>query len=460
VKKSKEQKQMEQLVEQQKKMLKQQQKAMKQKATATNDLGESNESLFDSKKTAKKKVVKVVKKSKEQKQMERLVEQQKKMLKQFNKQQQKASNKDERNQDLGESNNRMAGLFAAQKATANATPKSHKAGSKDELPVWMSDADKAEILSAKKAQQRLLDSMNERKVEAIQENAPLTPEEENKQVLGAFSQQFGLKAVPARVAQKAPVPIAQKAPAPVEPVEGKAAAPAPATEWVLGDARDRQEAKQAQAEDDVDSKAAGSSGDVEDSFEDFVSKRQSEFKHAGSVQSQDALFSNMKKKFNSFLTSLGGGDVQLGESKADPHPHSDEDGSGNANDSTGDEEQTRGNADSDDSAQASAQASDEADTDDSMSIDDLDPNHHTKSDQDDASITDPTGQVLSPSIRYDETSLGEVAFDFAQEGASQISGHKAEIASIKHPMSKAQKSKAMLKKLSTLFDTYTENLED
>jgi len=84
VKKSKEQKQMEQLVEQQKKMLKQQQKAMKQKATATNDLGESNESLFDSKKTAKKKVVKVVKKSKEQKQMERLVEQQKKMLKQFN----------------------------------------------------------------------------------------------------------------------------------------------------------------------------------------------------------------------------------------------------------------------------------------------------------------------------------------------------------------------------------------
>lgn len=196
----------------------------------------------------------------------------------------------------------------------------------------------------------------------------------------------------------------------------------------------------------------------EDNFDDFVAKQQAQFDKQGTSESQEAVFSSMKRKFKAFLSKIG-------ESSMDPDDSSKEEQSSNndvnkADDTSKDED---GSAVSEDDGSGAPDQMDvpttpeEAEALNPALLDDTDA-ELGESDTVEETLVDTTGVALSPAktAKYHADEQAPVAFDFVQNSAGVDSAQKADMSK----MSKAQKSKAMLKRLSNLFNTYTENLPD
>jgi len=435
------------LVAQQKQMLKHQKKAILDDRASKQDLGESKDGdamvgLFSdkSKKAAKKAKMHV--KSKAELETDHLVAQQKQMLKQ---QKQAIADKKDAENDLGESQTSTADAMSSLFVKKNKPKKTVKKVQQEDdgLPSWMSEKDKQELREAKKRQQRLLDSMTGRSTAAVQADEGQSAAQKDQRVVNAFSQHFGLKA---------------REPATESPVVG---------EGIIVDGSGRVEKNQKNepsgATDDGDTAAKSEPSSTNDDNAATIIVDGS-----GHVE---------KNQKNEPSSATDNGDTGPYSIEATPTAAS---GSADSNDdedggkAVGTHAASKSfDSDAGDLAVAGAlPAPARADQSDNMSDEEAAAALMGESDStsDDAAaalksrVTDPTGDVLAQSTAYEKHHAGAVAFDFeggsSQPASDSLASEMKDLKKQMHqkPMSKKEKSKAMLSRLSNLFSTYTENL--
>jgi hypothetical protein len=288
----------------------------------------------------------------------------------------------------------------------------------DGLPVWMSPEDKAQILASKRMQQNLLMSMNRRQESALQEKSSRRSGSKEDNMRAMFGQAPKQHAPTERASHQKAVSQFDKA---VDTAQGHKQV------WTLGEGHAPAKKKKKAIKKAV--KPKPNKETLKSMFNKFVAKRTTEFNQLATKMRKKELFDHMQHQFDGWLKHLGEG---KGE------PQSDTDGGSEAKKISKGKGTGKGTAvGKKKPAPKGAKATHKHNKTQLAA-----PSHKKKqpSGMNVRMVLNPIGETVSESTT--DKTLGDVAFDFNQE--SEADGELKQ-------MSKLDKEKLMVNRLSTLF---------